>query len=195
MEISSSDAELVRNLRDGDVKAFDLLYLRYSTRLHSFGFKYLRSQEEAEELVQSVFLRLWEKRRTLDPSLSFKSFLFTIAYHDICKLFRSRKYFRELTAQLLMENSAVTNDPADHFANTSLLERVYQLVDNLPEKQRAVFLKSRKEGKTAREIATELGLSAGSVDNYNSATLRYLRMHLKAEGFSTILLMCILGRV
>ena len=192
MEILPSDADLVRKLRDGDVNAFDLIYMRYAARLHAFGLKYLRSREEAEELVQSVFLKIWEKRRTLDVSFSFKSFLFTIAYHDICKLFRNRKYFRELTARLLLENSLVTNETENRLEYESLLEKVDQLVDNLPEKQRVVFLKSRKEGKTAREIAAELGLSPGSVDNYNSATLRYLRTHLKAEGIPVLLFLGLL---
>lgn len=194
METLPTDADLVRNLRGGDVKAFDLIYMRYAARLHAFGRKYLRSQDEAEELVQSVFLKVWEKRSTLEDSLSFKSFLFTIAYHDICKQFRNRKYSRELAARLQLENSTASHDAERQLEYASLLEKVDRLVARLPEKQRAIFLKSRKEGKSAREIAAELGLSPGSVDNYNSATLRYLRTHLKTEGVPVLLFLCLMGR-
>src|SRR5690606_25785491 len=103
------------------------------------------SQEETEELVQSVFLKIWEKRSTLDPSSSFKSFLFTIAYHDICKCFRNRKYLRELTTYLLQESPVAATDTDDSLAHQELLDKIYRLVDSLPEKQRTVFLKSRKE--------------------------------------------------
>lgn len=195
METLLSDADLVRNLRGGDVQAFDLIYMRYAARLHAFGYKYLRSQDEAEELVQSVFLKVWEKRSILEDSLSFKSFLFTIAYHDICKQFRNRKYSRELAVRLELENSAASYDTERELEYESLLERVDRLLDRLPPKQRAVFLKSRMEGKSAREIAAELGLSTGSVDNYNSATLRFLRTHLKTEGVPLLLFLSLVGRV
>ncbi len=62
----------------------------YAKRLYAFGFKYLRSKEDAEGLVQDVFLKIWENRKKLDKDSSFKSYLFTIAYNDICSIFRKR---------------------------------------------------------------------------------------------------------
>ena len=89
------DIELVKRLQGGDVEAFDLIYEKYSGKLYSFGLKYLRSTTESEELVQSVFLKVWENHKKLKEESSFKSFIFTIAYNDICKLFRKRKYLQK----------------------------------------------------------------------------------------------------
>ena len=82
------DKELVERLQKGDIEALDMIYFRYSGKLYAFGLKYLKSKEEAEELAQSVFLKLWENKENLKSELSFKSYLFTIAYNESCTLFR-----------------------------------------------------------------------------------------------------------
>lgn len=181
-----TEAQLVMRLKSGDVKAFDELYGRYAGRLYAFGFRYLKSREDTEELVQSVFLKLWETRDSLIVESPLKSFLFTIAYNNICNLFRKRRYHREFLAEALRSESTLSDDLQTSIEIRFFLERVYELVEKLPENQRAAFLKSRKEGKSTREIADELGLSAGSVDNYNSETLRFIRNHLKQDGLAAL---------
>jgi RNA polymerase sigma-70 factor (family 1) len=189
LETLPIEREIVQRLKGGDVKAFDELYRRYSYRLFAFGLGYLKSREDAEELVQSVFLKLWETRDSLIAESPLKSFLFTIAYNKICNLFRKRRHHREFLAEALRCEPNISNDVETSIEIRFFLDRVYELVDKLPEKQRAAFLKSRKEGKSTREIAEELGLSSGSVDNYNSETLRFIRTHLKQEGMAIILCM------
>lgn len=183
----SDEVEIAGRLKDGDVGAFDLIYEKYAGRLYAFGLRYLRSPEDAEELVQSVFLKLWETRDSLIVTASLKSFLFTIAYNSICNLFRKKRYHREFLAEALRTGSGFTNDLETSIEIRSLLDRVYEIVDKLPEKQRIAFLKSRHEGKSSKEIAEELGLSSGSVDNYNSETLRYVKDKLKGDGLAVII--------
>ncbi|HOS73382.1 MAG TPA: sigma-70 family RNA polymerase sigma factor, partial [Bacteroidales bacterium] len=95
MDQLREDSELIKKLQKGDVEAFDLIYEKYAGKLYLFGLKYLRTSADAEELVQSVFLKIWENHKQLNKELSFKSYLFTIAYNDICKLFRKRKYMQK----------------------------------------------------------------------------------------------------
>ncbi len=188
VKLDLNDNELVVRLQQGDVDAFDLIYEKYSGKLYAFGLKYLRSTAEAEELVQSVFLKLWETHKQLDNELSFKSYLFTIAYNDICNLFRKRKYLQKFISDSLYENSQSafkTNEAIDF---QSVLERVQQLVDKLPERQKTIFLKSRQEGKTTKEIAREVGLSPGTVDNYISESLKFIRSRLHNENLPVLLL-------
>ncbi len=181
------EMELVRHLRGGDVEAFDRIYEKYAGRLYSFGLRYLHSPEDAEELVQSVFLKLWETRESLIVAAPVKSFLFTIAYNRICNIFRKKRYHREFLTEALKSGTQFSDDLEASIEIRSFLDRVYELVDKLPEKQRIAFLKSRREGKSTREIADELGLSSGSVDNYNSETMRYVRSHMKGEGLAVAL--------
>lgn len=85
MKSFPEDIELSELIQKGNIAAFNLLFEKYSGRLYSFGLKYLHSKEDAENLVQSVFHKLWERRKLLRKEASLKSYLFTIAYNDICK--------------------------------------------------------------------------------------------------------------
>jgi len=183
----SEDTELVKRLQKGDVEAFDLLYEKYSVRLYSFGLKYLRSASETEELVQSVFLKIWENHRQLKKELSFKSFLFTIAYNDICKLFRKRKYTQIFIDEAIHENNQSSSETVERIDYQSTLSRVVQIIDKLPQRQKDIIRKSRLEGKPSKEIAEEMKLSSGTVDNYISEALKYIRGHLRKEDLALVL--------
>lgn len=187
MKLISGDNELVERLQKGDVEAFDCIFNKYSGNLYAFGLKYFRSKVEAEELVQSVFLKVWENHKNLRKESSFKSYLFTIAYNDICKLFRKRNYRQKFIDDTLYENSHASYDVEDSLHYQSVLDRVREIVDELPEKQRTIFLKSREEGKTTKEIAEEVGLSPGTVDNYISEALKFLNKKLNKETLPVLL--------
>jgi len=181
------DIELVKRLQCSDLEAFDMIYDRYSGKLYSFGLKYLRSTAEAEELVQSVFLKLWENHKLLNPDLSFKSYIFTITYNDICKFFRRKNYMQNFINEELLQNTDSSLETEQSIEYQSLLSRVQQIVEKLPERQRIIFKKSREEGKTTKEIAKELNLSSGTIDNYISAALSFLRKQLKSEDLALVL--------
>jgi RNA polymerase sigma-70 factor (family 1) len=184
LQPAPDDIALVEKLQTGDIEAFDLLYEKYSGKLYSFGLKYLRLSTEAEELVQSVFLKVWGNHKNLRKELSFKSFLFTIAYNEICNLFRERSYhqkFIEVTQQKDIQPSSEIEDSLDL---KFVMENVQQIVDRLPERQKSIFLKSRMEGKSTKQIAEEIGLSPGTIDNYISDSLRFIRTRLKKENMT-----------
>jgi RNA polymerase sigma-70 factor (family 1) len=187
VKLFPTDNELVVSLQKGDVEAFDLIYAKYSGKLYAFGLKYLRSKEEAEELVQSVFLKLWENHKNLRKELSFKSYLFTIAYNDICKLFRKRNYKQRFISETIYENSQLSSESEEELDYKSLLERVQKIIEKLPERQKSIFVKSRQEGKSSKEIAEEVGLTSGTVDNYISESLKFIRIRLRNEDFALLL--------
>jgi len=181
------DNELVERLQKGDVEAFDQIYEKYSIHLYSFGLKYLRSKDESEELVQSVFLKLWENYKNLNKDLSFKSYLFTIAYNDICKLFRKRNYRQKFIDDTLHENYQSSSGIEESIDYKSVLDLVQQIINKLPVRQKSIFLKSRQEGKSTKEIVEEIGLSPGTVDNYISEALKFIRCQLHKENLSVLL--------
>ena len=181
------DNELVERLQKGDVEAFDQIYEKYSMNLYSFGLKYLRSKDESEELVQSVFLKLWENYEKLNKDLSFKSYLFTIAYNDICKLFRKRNYRQKFIDETLYENYQSSSGMEESIDNQSVIDLVQKIINKLPVRQKSIFMKSRQEGKSTKEIAEEIGLSPGTVDNYISEALKFIRCQLHKENLSVLL--------
>ncbi|HEX2922196.1 MAG TPA: RNA polymerase sigma-70 factor [Bacteroidales bacterium] len=186
------DNELVKKLRKGDVEAFDTVYEKYAGKLYSFGLKYLRSPEDAEELVQSVFLKLWENYKNLKTQTSFNSFLFTIAYNNICKLLRTKMYRKKYVEEIIAESTDISTKDEQRIDYQSVLNQVHQIVKMLPERQRTIFIKSRYEGKSTKEISEEIGLSPGTIDNYISKSLVFIRSRLKRESLAVILLFSLL---
>jgi RNA polymerase sigma-70 factor (ECF subfamily) len=187
----SDDSELVKALRRGDVEAFDIIYSRYARKLYSFTYKYLRSADDAAELVQTVFIKLWENHGKLDGDLSFRSYLFTIAYNDICRVFRSRKYAQVFINEELYKNYITSSDTEEVIDYRSVLERINILLDKLPEKQQLVFRKRRFIGMSAKDVAAELGISPGTVDNYVSETVAFLRKCINIEDLSMVLFLAL----
>jgi RNA polymerase sigma-70 factor (family 1) len=182
-----SETELVSRLKKGDLDSFDAIYGIYSGKLYSFGMKYLRSEADAEELVQSVFLKIWENRQKLDKNLSFHSYLFTIAYNEVCKMFRQKKYLKKYVAETLYgseESSSANEEGTDY---RSVLREVNRIIAAMPEKQKKAFLKSKLEGKRSKEVAAELGLSPSTVDNYVSAALKTLKAGIRKENLPLML--------
>ena len=185
--ITPDDRHLVESLRNDDAEAFNNLFGKYAGRLYAFGIKYLRSKEEAEGLVQIVFMKVWENRKSLKKESSFQAYLFTIAYNNICNIFRKRASQRQYAENLVAEVKGQEPVAADRVEYSSVLEQVNRIIGQLPEQQKIIFLKSRMEGLSSKEIAKELNLSPGTVDNYISAALKFIRERLGNESLSVLL--------
>jgi RNA polymerase sigma-70 factor (family 1) len=176
---SNDDSVLVRQLVNGNILAFNTLFRKYSSRLYRFAIGYLKSDDEAEELVQEVFTKVWEKRKDLKEELSFKFYLFTIAFNLIRKHFRTK-------ARLAEYFNAGLRDEADlqtsqQIAYNSLFQYINELVNQLPERRKKIFIKSRFEGLSIKEIAEELNISHKTVENQLTDALRFIRTNLNKE--------------
>ena len=182
-----AETELVERLKKGDLVAFDMIYDMYAGRLYAFSMKYLKSSDEAEELVQCVFMKVWENYKRLDRNLSFKSFLFTIAYNEICRHFRRKSYLKKYIDETLLTGKLSDTAPEEGTEFQSLLAEVEKIIAGLPDTQKKAFIMCKIDGKPAKEVADGLGLSPGTVDNYVSATIRMIRSRLARENLSVIL--------
>ena len=180
------DHSLVQLLQKGNVVAFDSLFEVYSQKLFGFAFKYFKNEVEAEELVQEVFVLVWEHRQSLKSELSFKSYLFTIALNHI------RKYFNKKAVSLrylesLQHETELTDSENNHEDYESMLCEINQLIEQMPPRRREIFIKSKLDGKSSKEVAAELNISAGTVDNQVSEALRYIRSRLSKENIGMLL--------
>jgi RNA polymerase sigma-70 factor (ECF subfamily) len=174
------EGQLVKKLKSGDLNAFNQLFNLYSSRLYHFAYGYLKSKAEAEELVQETFCRIWERKNDLKEEFQFRSYLFTIAFNHIKKQFRSKALLNKYMA-LVASGSPEDAQTHDDVNYPSLKKLVDRLVDEMPEKRKAVFIKSRYEGKSAMDIASEMNISKSTVENHLNQALRYLRNNLREE--------------
>lgn len=181
---SNKESELVRKLRDGDSSAFELLFLQYSSKLFYFVNKYLNVKEESEEIVQDVFLNLWKHKKEIRSEEAFKSYLYKIALNNIRNYF-NKKQVQEKHKQLIAQEYLIEgySDP-DEPDYESVIKRVDQLIEQLPEKRKEIFLLSRKEGLDISEIAQYLGISESTVKNQISSAIAFLKREVKKDGLS-----------
>ena len=177
------DQTLVQLLQKGDVAAFDSLFEVYSPKLFGFALKYFKNESDAEELVQEVFVKVWENRGALKSDLSFKSYLFTIALNQIRKYFNKKATSLRYLETLQIETESIENQ--DDYELT--LKQINILIDQMPPRRRQIFTKSKLEGKSSKEIAVELNISPGTVDNQVSEALRYIRGQLKTGDLGLLL--------
>ena len=180
-----NEAKLVKSLSKGNILAFNTLFREYSGRLYRFAYGYLKSESESEELVQEVFTRIWEKRKALKSELSFKSFLFTIAFNIIKKHFRKETSLSEYFKTKIHEDLDLQT--TEEVAYGSLYQYVTELANQLPERRKEIFIKSRFEGLSIKEIATELKISHKTVENQLTDALKYMRANIKRESLPVIL--------
>lgn len=166
-------------LREGDPIAFHRIYNRYCKRLYSFVLRYVKQEEDAEGIVQEVFLKLWESRSKIDIYASFEAFLFTVAYNQTISILRKKvneeKYLKHLKSRNQFRQ---TPDIAEEVHFKELNEKVNSLLNNLTPRQQEIFLLSRQKGLKHAEIAQQLGISVNTVKNHLVAALSYLRSRI-----------------
>lgn len=181
------DHSLVQLLQKGNVAAFDSLFEIYSPKLYGFALKYFKAETDAEELVQEVFVKVWENRQTLKSELSFKSYLFTIALNQIRKHFNKKATSLRYLESLQNEPEFTDNQSINDDNYESVLTQINLIIEQMPSRRREIFIKSKLEGKSSKEIAAELNISAGTVDNQVSEALRFIRTQLKSENLTLLL--------
>ena len=170
-----TETELIASLQRGSVTAFEILFETYSQKLYRFSFSYLKSETEAEDLVQEVFLKIWQNRSSLKADTSFQSYLFTIAFHAILKCF-NKKALQQKFQLDLFESLAAENPSLEEQLNfETLIARLNQLIEQLPTRRKEIFFKRKKEGKSIQNIAMEMGISEKTVENQITEAMNSLR--------------------
>ena len=174
-------------LQKGSYSDFNKLYDLYADRLYGFAYNLTHSSEMAEEIVQEVFLKIWQMREHLSPEYSFRSFLFTIAKNKFLNDLRNRLTllsYDEYITQLDDATERGENSTESEFNFNELNEQVLQSKDKLSKRQKMIFEMSKEEGLSNQEIALKLGISEQSVRNQLSSALKVLREELIRIGFS-----------
>lgn len=171
------EREQIILLKDGNKNAFTALYKSYWGQVHNFSRLYLTSPEEAEEVVQEVFVKVWEARLFLKEDESFKGFLFIITRNIIFNQFR--KSFNENAYKVTVLNS--TNEAYDIEGEMDASDlRIYidKLILELPPRQQEVFRMSREQHLTYKEISLRLAISEKTVERHINEALKFLKKNI-----------------
>lgn len=184
-----SDTELIQKAQTGDTSAFEELVFRYDKRVLSIALKYVKDKDEAKDIYQEVFIRVFKSLKNFQFRSEFSTWLFRITT-NVCLTFSSRNNKRinvpindefdaEQPEAVVLEAEHNSYSPEKIYSGTEINERINSAVDTLSPKQKMIFLMKHFEGFKLREIAVMMDCQEGTVKKYLFEANHKMRKLLK----------------
>jgi RNA polymerase sigma-70 factor (ECF subfamily) len=168
----------VERIRAGDSAAFEALFHAYHAPLCAFAYRYVAARDLAEEIVQEVFLFVWERRETWDVRTSVKNYLFTAVRNASLSYLRHERVVRRRQAETVELFAHPVESTDTETRTAELVAAVHRAVGRLPERCRLIFTLHREQGLTYAEIAGVLEISPKTVEVQMGRALKALRKTL-----------------
>ncbi len=184
---SKSFVSTVKRFIGGDKKALDEIYNHFYPKLYAFAKGFLKVEDDIDDILQDVFIKLWTNREKIKNLETFNSYLFAITKNAIVSYFRQKSKnpkFESQVKELAMFGAVVQDKNLEY---EDLKANLDILIGQLPEKRKIIFKLSREEGLSNIEIAEKLGISKKTVEDHMLHSLRFLRKNLKNLGILPLL--------
>lgn len=178
-----SDYILAVRIKNDDLDAFETLFNRYKKRLYFFSLRYLSDHAEAEDVVQTVFISLWEHRKSLDESRSVKSYIYKSAVNLIYNFLKKEAIRRKYLDSELRNFEKSANQTYDKIFSDDLEKRINIILSSLPPQQHKIFTMSRTDGYSIETISKNLGVSVRTVENQIYRASKLIKESLKSDIF------------
>lgn len=172
-----NDEKLLKDLRKGNIEAFEKLFRRYYASLFNYAMVYVKQKDDAEEVVQDLFFNLWKNKEKLNITSSIKSYLFRSVYNNSIQLVRKKRKTISVESEQIKKDEGKSE--SDHLQYKELNDSIQKVLSILPERSRKIFELSRFEGLKYQEIAEKLSISVKTVEANMTKTLKTFRKHLK----------------
>lgn len=173
------DESLVKQFANGDMKAFDNIYSTFNQKLQKFIFTLIKTESDTEDIVQEVFVKVWENREKLKNYSSLDSYLFSIAYNTTISLLRTRvkenKYVEFIKSVQIEVDEP---DFVEGFNSDEMNEKINLLIEKMPPRQREVFKMKYFQNCSYKEIAETLDISINTVENQIVKSHKFLKENL-----------------
>ncbi|MEX0313714.1 MAG: RNA polymerase sigma factor [Allomuricauda sp.] len=178
---------LVKELLAGNEKAFGKLFETYRNIIYAYTLSLLKSEFYAEGIVQEVFLKVWMHRDRLNPELSFKSYLFTIARNQTFNFLQKAANDQKLREEIFYKKQKFHTRTDNLVLEAELQLLTERAINQLPPKRKLIFTMSRNQEKTYEDISKELGISVNTVKNQMSKALETIRNFMQVHGDITFI--------
>lgn len=168
------DIQTLEALRNGEHNAFETVFITYYNRTKQFIHGYIKSETDAEELTEDLFVNLWINRNTIDISKSFNSYLHTIARNAAIN-FLKRKFIHETYLESVKDNESYGATSEEDLIAKELGLLIDDVIEKMPEQRKQIYKLSRNEGLTNAEIAEKLNTTKRNVESQLSLALKEIR--------------------
>lgn len=172
------DSKYIELLKNGNYQAFDTLFKKYAEKLYAFALSITRSPYVAEEITQITFLKVWDRRHLLKEHFSFKSYLFSIVYNETISFLRKENSEKAKISHYTSSIDFKSDETEFKIEFRNLENIAKQVINNFPEKRKEIFILSREQGFTNKEIANQLNISVKTVENQMTKALHTLKEQL-----------------
>jgi len=187
----SLNKNTVKHFIKGDLIAFDQIYYTYSKKIYHIGLGLLKDPDKANEMVQDVFVTLWEKRGKINPDLNFENYLLTMAYNSIRKFLRNKKIEQKVKNEILKNTPIELSNTENSVIYNDLLRLAQNSIEKMPLKRKMVYKLNRQQGMSIKEISEKIGISKRTVEGHLTKALGYLKEEMaKYSLFSLLFLTC-----
>lgn len=176
--LTADEAQLLLRLKGGDALAFGLIYDRYKDRLGHSLLHLLKSDILVEEVLQDVFLKIWEQRASIDPTRSFKAYLYRIAENRVYDFFRKAAKERGILQEIIAANSELYTHVEEALLRKENSELLNDVLARLPYQRKRIFVACKLEGKSYKEVAEEFGISTTTVNDHIQKAMQYLKANV-----------------
>lgn len=180
-----SDQQWVKEIGRGNEAAFKELFFGFYPQLCSVAYSVVGCRSRARDVVQEVFLRLWKGRKEWAVHSSLKVYLYQAVRNEALNVVNKERNYRRLKKKFA-ETMPAGIEPVEYARDDQqeeLINVIWEIVDELPERRRFVFFLHRKHGLSYREIADVMNISRKTVENHMGNALKDIRNHLKEAGF------------
>ncbi|HVY76557.1 MAG TPA: RNA polymerase sigma-70 factor [Puia sp.] len=196
-DLLHNEKDLLSRTAIGDAEAFRDLFRHYYGPVYSVAFRYIKVHDQAEDIVQQSFLKIWEKRHILSSVVRFDAYLFRIARNEIVSQFRKQAVHNRYLQHIRELFKEEQNSPEDQLIARQRRTAVQELLRKLSPQQQLAYRLSRDQGLPYEEIALAMGLSVSTVKGHITAALRNIRELAGSRRGELCLLLstCFLGMI
>jgi len=177
---------LIKKLIQGDPLSFEEIFKEYNHKIYTFSYRYLKNKEDAEGIVQEVFLKLWENSKKLKKDSNLNAWLFTVTFNAIRKRFRKMAAEKKCLEDYLVVNKR-SKEEISSIEYYDLVGKVAYLIDKLPPQQKKIFLLRKETDMSCAEMAGKLKLSKKTVENHLNRARVFLKKSMMEDGLISIL--------
>jgi len=179
--------KILIELAEDNEDSFEVLFNYYYPRLYNFSKSFLKIEDGIDDILQEVFVKIWQKRKSITSTATFNSYIFTIARNLLLNELRRRLNSENIKEAVQSLSTAEEYSSSQQIEFQELKEVVDYVIDKLPERRKEIFILSRVEGLSHKEIAEKLGIKTKTVEYHISLVIKSLKEEFKSFGVMSLL--------